>query len=556
MGTMTETETARPRPETETAVSGLETVRETETVGTVGHPAVRWTVPAVPVSVRETETGDRETETALAGAAHYVGGAFARARQRRAARRKAERQAIALGAAWELELARMVAAGECAAEEAGLSDSTERWHRFAAGWPQIVLAVVVASIAATGQSLFAQGSGAAGVLPEIFGIDPIVVAAPAVLDLSVLALYGRGMYVAAVHKASPWLCWAAGTGIGLFSVYTNTLHKGALFFAGSSAVLLVVALVGMITKYRGLPHVQERREHAAPRLLTSSLALVNRKLAQQAFIIARCRPVASIVAERRAAGQRITERDLVIRVAGLWLDIFTDRAVAETTVEKIGAEPSGRTLFRDKNGAARREWRAKYDRALRLAELTAWDAVDRELGLPVPEREGFRVSRISYEDPEPPSRPKPRPTRSVDVVPDDASDLDDYVAPARERVQRRRALPEAPVSPAPAPAAVTALLADLGTHADGALRADVHTDAMYVDAVLRYFDGQDGREHWATMPHRVRKGDLADATRTPERPNGTTGSKPCIRVAHLFDRLRLAHEAAHPEMHAASERPD
>ena len=525
MGTMTETETetARPRPETETAVSGLETVRE--------------------------------TETGLAGAAHYVGGAFARARQRRAARREAEHQAIALGAVAELELARMVAAGECAAEEAGLSDSTERWHRFAAGWPQIVLAVVVASIAAAGQSLFARESGAAGVLPEIFGIDPIVVAAPAVLDLSVLALYGRGMYVAVVHKASPWLCWAAGTGIGLFSVYTNTRHeKGALFFAGSSAVLLVVALVGMITKYRGLPHVQERRETAAPRLLTSSLALVNRKLAQRAFIITRCRPVASIVAERRAAGQRTTERDLVIRVAGLWLDIFTDRAVAETTVEKIGAEPGGRTLFRDKNRAARREWRAKYDRALRLAELTAWDAVDRELGLPVPEREGFRVSRISYEDPEPLSKPRPR--RVADVVPDDASDLDDYVAPARASVQRRRALPEAPVSPAPAPAPVTALLADLGPHADDALRADTIRDAVHVDAVLRHFDGQDGREHWATMPHRVRKGDLAAATRTPGRPNGITGSNTCIRVAQLFDRLRLAHEAAHPEMHAASERPD
>ncbi len=325
-------------------------------------------------------------------------GPIARIRIRRAARRRAINLAIDRGVEAEMIL-----------REAGVIDeapavSAARWEQFVAGWPQFLLTVAVAILAASGQVAFAKELGAVGVIAP-FGIDFTPWFAPAVLDLSVAALFGRGMYVAVKHQGSPWLAWGVGFAIGAFSVYTNTLHeKGALLFAAASAVGLVSWMVSLIYKWWSLPHVkaqretrktqrQERRATANPRLLTTSLILASRDTATRGWVISRRRPLVWAAEQiSMSEGRQVGVRDLTIRAAELFNSVLADRTVAELAA--IGPAPDGS----DKQ--ARKSWREKRKQAIERANLVAWDAVDGLLGIPLIEREGIQVNRITYREPD------------------------------------------------------------------------------------------------------------------------------------------------------------
>lgn len=351
--------------------------------------------PATP----QTPDPDPDRRTLRAALHRYPGGLIARSRARHAARKLAFDEVVLRGAEAEIVLMEAEAQGEIEPDA-----PAARWERFAAGWPQTMLTIVVALMASVGQIQFAKENGAVGLL-DPFGIDFTPYFAPAILDLSVAALYGRGMYVAVKYGASPWLAWIAGTAIGAFSVYTNTLHTGALLFATASAVGLISWIVALIYKYRGLPHVkanrikrkQDRADRAAtsnPRLLTSSLLLAGRRTAARGWVIARRRPVV-LAAERmsREQNQRVTVRDLTIRAAELFNSVQADRQIAE--LEHIGDPPA------ETDKTAMNAWKVKRQQALARAELVAWDAVDELLGIPVIERQGIQVNRITYIEPTP-----------------------------------------------------------------------------------------------------------------------------------------------------------
>ncbi len=345
----------------------------------------------------------------LTKAIDYPGRWWTRHRAAAEARRRAIRIAIDRGIDAELMLREAEAAGELAAAD----EPPARWERFAAGWPQWLLTIAVSIMASVGQIQFAKENGAVGII-NVFGWDVTPLGGPAVFDLSVAGLYAFGMYVAVRHKASPWLPWAAGTVIGAFSVYTNTQHEGALFFASASAVLLVTWLVRMVIKWQHLPHVKARRSTAKPRLLTSSLVFASRATAMRAWTISRRRPIATCAARlSKKNNEEISERDLVIRAAELFNTVYADRATAEVTELR---EPPTKEMGK----AAQHAWKRDRELALKRAEIVAWDAVDALLGLPVIERQGIRVNQVTYREPEP--EPEPEPRRRKQLAPDPAGD--------------------------------------------------------------------------------------------------------------------------------------
>jgi hypothetical protein len=358
----------------------------------------------------------------------YPGGWLARTRSARAARRAATAEAIAIGAEAELAMLERRALGDLHLEEEG-EDPPARWERFAAGWPQWVLTAVVSVMASVGQIEFAKKNGATKMI-WLFGHDITPWFAPAVFDLSVAGLYALGMYVAVRYKASPWLPWAAGSAIGAVSVYTNTQHRGALFFATASGVLLVSWLVRMIVKYQHLAHVKVRRASAKPRLLTSSLAIASLPTAARAWKIARRRPVSAIAYQMKKRGDPITERDLVIRAAELWLTVHADRVVAE--LRAVGDPPS------PKDKATTKAWRVLRAQALRQAEIVAWDAVDDLFGIRVIQREGIRVNRVTYLEPQPEVQMRTAPPVAFAAAPAAPAQIEASTTSAISAPPRRR----------------------------------------------------------------------------------------------------------------------
>lgn len=378
----------------------------------------------------------------------------ARRRIARAARDLAEQEAIDQAAdEWRLAIQMEEAAVRDGwvsddADEPGDDEKPARWEKFAAGWPQWALTVVVSIMASVGQIQFAKENGAVGMI-EAFGRDITPWFAPAVFDFSVAGLFAFGMFVAVRYKASPWLPWIAGTAIGCVSIYTNTQHKGALFFATSSAVLLVSWMVRLIVKYRHLPHVKaqraaaqakraSRRATAKPRLLTSSLIFASRPTAFRAWVIARRRPIAACAASMNENGQDVTERDLVIRVAELFISVYADRTVFE--LEQLGDPPQD-----DKE---MKTWEAKREQALNRAELVAWDAVDNALGIPVIDRMGIKVNPLTYVEPVAP--PAPRALKVASAAAPAAPAI--TAAPAPAAVTAPASRPGIAAAPAPAPA--------------------------------------------------------------------------------------------------------
>lgn len=397
----TRTQTAQTRTQTQTSDSDLATPDLDPKIN-------NWSGGPGPDDT-QTQTTQTRTRTIRDGLRHrYPGGFFARHRAAAEARRLAYDEAVLRGAEAELLLLEAEAQGELEPDDVV---PPARWEKFVAGYPAFLLTIVVAILASVGQVDYAKAHGVVGKI-GLIGFDLTPWFAPAVLDLSVAALFGRGMYVAIKNQGSPWIAWIAGLAIGGFSVYTNTQHThGAVLYAAATAVGLISWMVGLIYKYLGLPHVKAariqrkdkragRRATANPRLLTSSLLLAGRQTAIRGWVIARRRPM-SEAAERisQQQGLRVTVRDLTIRAAELFNSVVFDRQIAE--LEQIGEPPA------ETDKAAFKAWQARRDQAIARAELVAWDAVDELLGIPVIQREGILVNRITYVEP----LPAPQPTR-------------------------------------------------------------------------------------------------------------------------------------------------
>lgn len=448
-----------------------------------------------------------EVRQRMVKAVNYPGGPLARRRAAAKARHRAEEIAIDRGTEAELLLLEAETERDLVADD---EQPRARWEQFAAGWPQTVLTIAVAIMASTGQIQYAIENGATGMI-WLLGHDITPLFAPAVLDLSVAALYARGMYVAVRHQASPWLPWIAGTAIGIFSVYTNTRHQhAALLFAGASAIGVISWMVALLLKYWNLPHVKARRTTAKPRLMTSSLVLASQRTARRAWAISRRRPIATCAAEMTKNGTRVTERDLVIRAAELYNTVFDDRVLAE--LEELGEPPAKKM-----GAAAGRAWERRRDLAVKRAEIVAWDAVDMMLGLQVIEREGIQVNRVSYVEPDPPALPVTERRKAVTANPakalpsgngrrPDADPDEKVVIVARPPGQKYRnwlALEEIKGLPAIDPE----IRCECGTEASG------RCGETLVQHVERR--GEQIREFitvtpaWATRPERISKPDVA-----------------------------------------------
>lgn len=490
---------------------------------------------------RVTREREIDIRRRAARAVAYPGGVLARRRAANEAHRRATEEAINRGVDAELLLLEAQAAGDLEAADAGEDEEPRaRWEQFAAGWPQTLLTIAVAILASVGQIQFAREKGAVGMI-WLLGHDITPYFAPAVLDLSVAALYARGMYVAVRYKASPWLPWAAGTAIGAFSVYTNTEHEhAALLFAGASAVGVISWIVALLLKYWNLPHVKARRASAKPRLLTSSLVFASRATAKRAWTISRRRPITACAAAMAKAGEVISERDLVIRAAELFNTVYADRVLAE--LDQLGAPAA-----KEEGKAAQAAWLARREQALQRADIVAWDAVDMMLGLPVIQREGIRVNRVSYLEPPAPTPPaavppRPRPRGEVPAgtpTPElSAGDPapDRQPEPGREEViiverpsgnkyrnwVRLDAIPGLPVI-------------------DPAIRCECGPDAAgrCGETLARHVErrGEQIRDFikatpaWATRPERIMKPDVAEAL--------NLGGGGAMEVVWLLNQLRI-----------------
>lgn len=258
------------------------------------------------------------------------------------------------------------------------------------------LTVVVAVVASLGQAQYARAHQFVSMIkipefPGLWGytIGPVDVTpwlAVAVFDLAVAALLYSGR--AAIKMGlSPWPFWYAAMAVAGFSVYTNTQHAGGWVTAPASAVLFLIWFLTLYYEY-----LEDRKDKgnladAVPNLLLSKLVIIDRRLALRAWVIASTRPLARGVAHRKTMGETVSPRDLAIQVARLYLDVYDDQVITQLR--------TGREERKDRVRVwQRRQRRAAFSRAV----MTASDAVDHYLGLPVIERTGIKAARISYAD--------------------------------------------------------------------------------------------------------------------------------------------------------------
>jgi hypothetical protein len=255
------------------------------------------------------------------------------------------------------------------------------------------LTVIVAIVAAIGQKLYAVDEKFVGQIGA-FGFDLTPWFAPFVFDLAVAALLHGGLN-AARDRFSPWPWWTGAAVVAGLSVWTNTQHVGAQITASASAGLFLIWGLHLYNKYKKIVREREVEDSAADKLVsTDVLFTVDKVLAQRAWLIARTKPLAAGLAYRHRLGEvQLTERDVAILAARIYNDVYADQLdvlmnPAPTTREDGTVVPGeGRVWW----------WQsARRRRALRLARMTAGDAVDFYLGLPVPERQGVRVARVTY----------------------------------------------------------------------------------------------------------------------------------------------------------------
>ncbi len=261
------------------------------------------------------------------------------------------------------------------------------------------LTIVVAVVAALGQVQTARAKHFTNMI-EIPWVDVDLTPwlAVAVFDLSVAALLYGGRAVIR-QELSPWPFWTCAAGVAGISIYTNTQHPGAWITASASLVLFVTWFLTLYFEYQKWRLDQGHLADAAPRLLLSRLTIIDWRLAYRAWAIASTRSLPRGVAHRVALGEEETSvRDLAVLAGRLYLDVLADQMVVQLA-------PAGESKIRWWQRRARRA-------AVGRAVMTAADTVDHFLGLPVIERTGIRVGRISYATPDQQELPPPPPPRT------------------------------------------------------------------------------------------------------------------------------------------------
>jgi hypothetical protein len=304
------------------------------------------------------------------------------------------------------------------------------------------LTIVVAVVASLGQAEYARTHSFVNMIripafPGLWGytIGPVDITpwlAVAVFDLAVAALLYSGRVAFRDKGLPPWPFWYAAGAVAGFSIYTNTRHAGGWVTAPASAVLFMLWFLTLYYEYLEWRRGEGHRADATPNLLLSKLILIDRRLALRAWIIASTRSMARGVAHRRELGETTTPRELAVQVGRLYLDVYDDQVVTQLRIDR--AAKKERVRF----------WqRRERQVALSRAVMTASDAVDHYLGLPVIERSGIKPARISYAA----AIEEPTPTRRVERP----------AAPAAAPATRPRVSGTvSPVSAPPAPPVIAA----------------------------------------------------------------------------------------------------
>lgn len=312
--------------------------------------------------------------------------------------------------------------------------AAEIWESVTTSYYQVVLTFAIAVAASLGQVEFARKQGFVGLIKiplrdqKTFDLTPWL--AIPIFDASMAAFLHAGIQVAR-RGISPWPFWGIACVVAGVSVFTNASHTGGQVTAPASAVLFLYWFMKVYSQYVELEIAQKRRETAAPKILLSRLSLIDFRLARTAWSMTATRSM-SLGAEhrRKEKGEDMTERELAIQCAQLYLDVLDDQIHA---------------LLRPEGGRPIRLWQRRARKiAISRARMTAADAVDHYLGRPVISREGIRPGRVSYEL-EPPAAvpaPKPKPRPHHDETPTSGD------APAGGGVpERKRETPKPPAGP-------------------------------------------------------------------------------------------------------------
>lgn len=385
-----------------------------------------------------------------------------------------------------------------------------------------LLTVIVSVVASLGQVRFARDHDFVNeVVVGHFDVTPWL--AVAVFDLVVAAFLYAGREVFP-KGFTPWPFWLSSMILAGLSIYTNTQHKGAWITAPASGVLFMLWFLMFFYEYLGWRRDEGELGARVPNLLLSKLAISERKVARKGWNLATSRPMARALAHRKEQGDKeMTIRDVVIYAARLWLDVYADQLY-------VHLNPEG--------GKKVRRWHlARRRLALSRAEMTARDAVDMWMGLPVIERDGIKASRISYAAPvDEPPRAAGRPADDPPVEQWAAEDRVQHrepPRPPRDRSARYDRSPEVPVpvSPAPAGAETMPVFQDewFATHADKIAWVKEHV------------------RDWATRPAPLSVRELkAIALEAPHHVRlGNSGTQRQVAVCLRVDRIRARERDRH-----------
>lgn len=520
---MTETETLRPS--TETRVSGLDA--RTQTGTETGTGAGR-----IPTQTRtETETapvpGPGPTQTPGTETQTQTG------------TRRGRRSKVIIFRSGPGPIG----------TKTGTKTGTGVRHWLADGGYLTALTIVVAVVASLGQKMFAvQEHFVRLIVIPGFDVDITPWLAVAAFDLSVAALLHGGIRAARMDQ-SPWPWWSGAAIVGGLSIYTNTQHPGAWITASASSALLIMWFLRMYGEYAAL--TRTRRAAAPPKLLTSTLLIVDRKLAYRAWVISTTKPLKAAVAYRRKLGEALTERDIAVLAARLYLQVQADMLYTEMNPHLVlddNGKPSGKKV---------RFWQGdRKARAQLLADMTAGDAVDQYMGLPVIDRQGIKPGRVTYAPLEqtptlgalPPAAPQatpgPQPTPQPTTAPQHQPEPQPQDGP---KPQQKPA--NAPTSPAssnlPTFLTLEQIAAQISAGIDRLPTIDPSIDCechqtkpcgrklidhfqrkgQYVVSVVNTFSD------WATRVERIGKADITTAT-------SKTGGGITNEMAGMFDHLR------------------
>lgn len=269
------------------------------------------------------------------------------------------------------------------------------------------LTVVVAIVAAIGQKVYAVKENFVGQI-VVFGFDATPWFAPFVFDFAVAALLHGGIN-AARSRQSPWPWWSGAAIVAGLSVYTNSKHDGAQITASASAGLFIIWGLHLYGEYRKIVRNRQVEDVNAEQFLATDVLFdIDKRVAERALIITQTKPLGQAVMFRHAQGETtLTPRAVAIIAAHRYIDIYDDELYALMNPRRAARPAEGTDADAAANSPEAGEdkvrlWQlSRRRRARRLAAMTASDAVDGYLGLPVPNRRGIVPSRVTYAQPEP-----------------------------------------------------------------------------------------------------------------------------------------------------------